>query len=305
MRKTFIETLTELAAEEPRIIFLTADLGYMAIDSFRERFPNRFYNVGVAEQNLLGIATGLAESGFFPFVYSISTFATLRPYEFIRNGPIMHRLPVRIIGVGAGFEYGLNGLTHYALEDIGILRVQPGITIISPSDFKQARSALRSTWDLPGPIYYRIGKDDQSVVSGLDGKFSMERIQLIRDGEDVLLITSGGIALEVVRAAEFLAEQGVSCAIAVVACLKPAPKDDLSLVMEKYPLAVTIEAHYITGGLGSIVAETITEMNIKCRLIRCGVHEIPKGITGSQQFMNDHFGLSPRAIADNVIQTLK
>ncbi len=134
MRRAFAKTLVELAERDPRILLLTGDLGYMALEAFSDRFPKRFYNMGVAEQNMVGVATGLAEAGFLPFVYSIASFASLRPYEFIRNGPILHRLPVRIVGVGGGFEYGHAGLTHYGLEDVGVMRIQPGITLIAPAD---------------------------------------------------------------------------------------------------------------------------------------------------------------------------
>src|SRR3972149_5485094 len=142
MRIAFTKTLAELAEQDPRILLLTGDLGYMALEPFSERFPDRFFNVGVAEQNMVGIATGLAEAGFIPFVYSIVTFATLRPYEFIRNGPILHRLPVRIVGVGGGLEYGHNGMSHYGLEDVGVMRIQPGITLVAPADYQQTKEAL-------------------------------------------------------------------------------------------------------------------------------------------------------------------
>src|SRR5437763_8683060 len=121
MRRAFINTLVELAESDPRILLLTGDLGYLALEPFSERFPDRFFNAGVAEQNMVGMATGLAEAGFTPYVYSISTFASMRPYEFIRNGPVLHRLPVRIVGIGEGVDYGHNGMTHYALEDIALL----------------------------------------------------------------------------------------------------------------------------------------------------------------------------------------
>jgi len=134
MRRTFIAALLELARREPRVLLLTADLGYSVVEPFAEALPDRFFNVGVAEQNLVGVATGLAEAGFVPFVYSIAAFASMRPYEFIRNGPIAHRLPVRVIGVGGGFDYGTAGFTHHALEDVGILRVDPGITVVAPAD---------------------------------------------------------------------------------------------------------------------------------------------------------------------------
>ena len=147
MRATFIRTLVELAEEDKRIVLLTGDLGFTVVEPFAERFPDRFFNVGVAEQNMIGVATGLAEAGFVPFAYSIATFATLRSYEFVRNGPVLHRLPVRIVGVGGGLEYGMNGLTHYALEDIAVMRTQPGMTVLAPADFQQARTALCASQD--------------------------------------------------------------------------------------------------------------------------------------------------------------
>ncbi|HMV46813.1 MAG TPA: 1-deoxy-D-xylulose-5-phosphate synthase, partial [Blastocatellia bacterium] len=146
MRAAFTETIVELAERDPRILLLTGDLGYCALEPFAEKFPDRFFNCGVAEQNMVGVATGLAEAGYIPFVYSIATFASLRTYEFIRNGPILHHLPVRIVGVGGGFEYGTAGPTHYGLEDAGVMRLQPGLTVISPADHQQTRTAMLATW---------------------------------------------------------------------------------------------------------------------------------------------------------------
>ena len=165
MRTTFIQSLTELAHRDPRIVLLTGDLGFNVLEPFKQAHPTRFFNVGVAEQNMVGIATGLAEAGFIPFVYSITTFAVLRPFEFIRNGPVAHGLPVRIVGIGCGVEYGHNGITHYALEDIGVLRTMSQLTLLTPCDSPQASAALHATWDLPGPVYYRLSKDETPNTS--------------------------------------------------------------------------------------------------------------------------------------------
>ena len=178
MRGAFAQTLVQLAEEDERVLLLTGDLGYMVLEPFAQRFPDRFFNVGVAEQNMVGLASGLAEAGFIPFLYSIAPFAVLRPYEFIRNGPVMHGFQVRIAGVGGGFEYGHNGLTHFGLEDVGVLRILPGMTVVAPADHAQARNALRSTWNMPGPVYYRLGKDDSVTVGGLDGRFELGRDEL-------------------------------------------------------------------------------------------------------------------------------
>ncbi|MEP6955789.1 MAG: 1-deoxy-D-xylulose-5-phosphate synthase, partial [Chthoniobacterales bacterium] len=164
MRKAFVSTLIELAEQDNRVILLTADLGFMALEPFAERFPKRFINVGVAEQNMIGLATGLAEAGLLPFAYSIAPFAVFRPFEFIRNGPIQHRLPVRLVGMGGGVAYGLNGLSHFALEDVGLMRSQPAMRVVVPADHEQARACIRATWEEEGPIYYRLEKDDVTVT---------------------------------------------------------------------------------------------------------------------------------------------
>ena len=297
MRAEFAATLTELAEADPRILLLTGDLGFMALEPFVERFPQRFFNVGVAEQNMVGLATGLAAAGFIPFVYSIVTFASLRPYEFIRNGPILHQLPVRIVGIGGGFEYGTAGVSHYGLEDIGVMRIQPGLTIIAPADFKQTRTALLNSYALPGPIYYRLGKDDKTTIPGLDGRFDLGRAQTIRAGDDLLFVTMGAIASDTAAAAESLVAQGIACTVMVVASVNPAPENDLVEALARFPLVVTVEAHYAVGGLGSLVAEMIAEHKLSCRLVRCAVREAPNGVSGGQAFLHDAHGLSDRCLA--------
>jgi transketolase len=305
MRGAFAGTLAELAAHDSRILLLTGDLGYMALEPFSDNFPDRFFNVGVAEQNMVGLATGLAEAGFLPFIYSIVTFASLRAYEFIRNGPVLHSLPVRIIGVGGGFEYAHAGATHYGLEDVGVMRVQPGMTVIAPADYEQAVSALKATWDAPGPVYYRLGKDDKTIVPGLRGRFEPGRAQVIREGRDLLFISMGSIASEVVAAAEALARQGINCTVMVVACLNPAPVEDLAEALSRFGVALTVEAHYVAGGVGSLVCETVAEHGIDCRVVRCGVRTTPEGVVGSQQFLHRVHGLSSEALAETALQALQ
>jgi transketolase len=296
MRGTFIRTLVELAGVDQRILLLTGDLGYTVVEPFVERYPDRFFNVGVAEQNMVGVATGLAEDGFIPFVYSIAAFATLRPYEFIRNGPVLHQLPVRIVGVGGGFEYGTAGATHHALEDVGVLRIQPGLLVIAPADAEQASTALRATWDAPGPIYYRLGKDERTAVPGLHGRFHLGRADLVRDGRDLAIVTMGSVSVEAVAAAEALEAQGVSCAVVVVASVSPPPTDDLAAILAPYPAVLTVEAHYVVGGLGSLVSEVVAEHGIPCRVFRCGVTTGPNGLHGSERYFHAAHGLSSTAL---------
>ena len=292
MRRAFVETLTELASRDPRILLLTGDLGFMVLEPFANAYPGRFFDAGIAEQNMVGVATGLAEAGFIPFVYSIVTFAVLRPFEFIRNGPIAHRLPVRIVGVGGGFEYGTNGISHYGLEDIGVLRTQPSLTIVCPCDGGQARTAIAATWDLPGPVYYRLGKDDRIVVPGLNGRFELGRGEIVRKGDDLLLIAAGTAATEAVNAARELDEAGIGCTVLLVSSFNPGPRADVLAQLERFDTVITVETHYTTGGLGSWVAEVIAESNVKCRLIRHGVEELPGSNSGSQAYLHDRHGFS-------------
>ncbi|MBU0634280.1 MAG: 1-deoxy-D-xylulose-5-phosphate synthase [Candidatus Omnitrophica bacterium] len=305
MRAELIRTLIELADKDERIILLTGDLGYSVLEPFCERFPKRFFNVGVAEQNMVGIATGLAEAGFIPFVYSIATFASLRPYEFIRNGPILHALPVRIVGIGDGFDYGPAGPTHYSLEDVGVMRIQPGITVIAPADYQQARTSILATWNLPGPVYYRMGKDDKFVASGLEGRFELAKAQTVRNGSDLLIVSMGSILKEAFIAAEFLAKHKISSRIDVIASISPAPIADLVEALRNFSWVFTLEAHYVTGGIGSLLAEIIAEHGLKCRLIRCGVKDLFDGLSGSQAFMYRKCGISGDILAGKMLAAMQ
>ncbi len=302
MRRAFATTLVELARRDPRIVLLTGDLGYQVLEPFSAEFPDRFFNVGVAEQNMVGLATGLAEGGLIPFVYSIVTFAVLRPLEFIRNGPVLHHLPVRIVGVGGGFDYGMNGISHYGLEDVAVLRAQPGIRIIAPADHLQARRALEATRDVPGCVYYRLGRDDKAVVEGLDGRFESGRAAIVREGPDLALIAMGGIATEVTAAAAMLATLGVSCTVAIVASVSPPPVADLTALLGRFAVAMTVEAHSITGGLGSLVSEIVAEQGVRCRIVRCGVRLPLDGLVGTPEYLHARHGLSKEALVAQALR---
>lgn len=301
MRAAAIRTLTELAAHDPRIVLLTADLGFTVVDSFAERFPDRYWNVGVAEQDMVGMATGMAEAGLIPFTYSIATFSSLRPYEFIRNGPVHHRLPVRVLAIGGGFEYGTAGPTHHGVEDLALMRALPGLTVIAPADHEQAASAISATWDLPGPIYYRLGKDDRSVVPGLRGRFQLGSAQTVREGTGgVVIVALGPVAREAVAAAETLAARGVDSRVMVVASVSPAPVEDLIRAFDLADEVVTVEAHSVVGGLGSLVSEIVAERRLGCRVVRCGVSMGPDGVGGSEAFLNARHDLDRIGIARTV-----
>jgi len=303
VRAEFAAELVAVAREDPRVVLLTGDLGFAVLEPFAQEFPDRFFNVGVAEQNMLGLATGLADAGYLPFAYSIATFASMRPYEFLRNGAALHELPVRLVGMGAGLDYGHNGVTHYALEDVALMRVQPAVSVVAPADAEQARAALRATLDRPGPVYYRLCKEG-APVQGLEGRFELGRAVLLGDGRDVALVALGNMAAAAARAAEELARAGISATVAVVSSFNPSPMRDLAELLADIPLAMSIEAHYLNGGLGSFVAEVIAEHGLDCRLVRRGVADMPRGVTGSPAHLYRHVGLSHEQMAQAAAETL-
>lgn len=305
MRTAFIESILDLAAKDPQILLLTADLGFTVVERFAKAFPKRFVNVGVAEANMIGLATGLALDGWKPYLYSIATFASMRGFEQVRNGPVLHGLPVRIIGIGGGFAYGHAGVTHFALEDYSLYRTLPGIAVFSPADPAQTRSLMEQTAALPGPAYYRIGKGGNAPLPGLDGRFRIDGIERVREGKDVLLLTTGSIATVVAEAASDLERDGVRASVAVAATLNPSPKAALAALAREYPLVVTVEEHFSAGGLGSMAAEVLAGLASRPRLEIIGVESMETGITGSMDFMRRRAGLSRDQIAARVLKAIR
>lgn len=303
MRMAFVETLVNMAERDDTIVLLTGDLGYTVLEPFANKFPDRFFNVGVAEQNMLGLATGLAASGFTPFAYSISTFASMRPYEVLRNGPLLHELPVRLVGIGGGLDYGHNGPTHYALEDVAIMRAQPDLTVIAPADSAQTRTSLKATAQVPTPIYFRLGKDDVEVP-GLDGRFRPGRIERLGEGNDMAIVTYGSITTEALAAARLLADAGVAASVAVAASLAPAPVDDLVELLSAIPLVLTLESHYTVGGVGSLVSEVVAQHGLGCRVVPCGITKMPRGVTGTARYMYDRHLLSAHHVVQAALGSL-
>jgi transketolase len=302
MRKQFTETLMELARQDSRLILLTADLGFGFLERFATEFPDRFFNVGIAEQNMVGLATGLAKEGFIPFVYSMGTFSVLRPYEIIRNGPILHQLKVRIVGIGGGFDYGTAGSTHHSLEDIAVLRAQPGINVVSPADSSQTNNAIKSTWLLDGPIYYRLGKDDLADIPGLNGKFDLHQAQRIGTGTDLCFISTGRITETVVKAVNNLRENhGIDASVFVVSSFNLELANNLRESIGSFSKIISVEAHFTNGGLGSFIAEVIAENSVDCRLLRIGVIRHQTSHSGDAPYLNAAHGLDAQKISESAL----
>jgi transketolase len=214
---------------------------------------------------------------------------------------VVHNLPVRIIGVGGGFEYDYSGITHYTLEDIGVLRTPPNLSIFVPADDAQAKQCLQATWNTEGPVYYRLAKRDNTIVPGLDGRFDSSGVAVVREqGNDVLMLTMGILASEALAAADVLKERGVGASVAVVSRLAPPPFEALAALVRRFSMTVTVEAHYRHGGLGTLTAEAMANMHCGNRLVCCCIDSIPTGINGTESFMNDRYGLSSRRIVEKI-----
>lgn len=284
MRLTFIETLCRLAGGDERIWLLTGDLGFSVLEPFREAFPSRYVNVGVAEQNMTGIAAGLARSGKIVFTYSIANFPTLRCLEQIRNDVCYHNGNVKIIAVGGGYAYGAQGYTHHGLEDLAIMRSLPGMTVMAPGDPAEARLTAEAVAAHDGPCYVRLGKTGEPRVHPHDPPFAIGRAITVRPGTDVTLIATGSMLKDTLTAAEQLAaDDEISAAVVSMHTLKPLDESAVLHAARETSAIVTIEEHSVVGGLGSAVADVLaTSHGPRPRLLKIGAADQVSHVVGSQ-----------------------
>jgi transketolase len=286
MRTAFVEALCAAAGRDPRVWLLTADLGYSVLEPFRDRFPGRYVNVGVAEQNLIGVAAGLARCGKFVFVYSIANFATLRCLEQVRNDVCYHDADVKIVAVGGGFSYAAQGYTHHGVEDLAVLRALPGMTVVAPADPVEARLATGALAARPGPCYLRLGKSREPVVHHTEPAFALGRAITVRPGRDVTLISTGGMLAECLAAADRLRGQGVEARVLSMHTVKPLDAYAVLRAARETGGVVTAEEHSVTGGLGSAVADVIAESGVRCGFFRkFGVPDERGHRAGSQEYL--------------------
>lgn len=259
MRTAFIETLCELAEQDERIWLLTGDLGYSVLERFAARFPDRFVNVGVAEQNMTGVAAGLALYGKIVFTYSIANFPTMRCLEQIRNDVCYHNLNVKIVAVGGGLAYGSAGYTHHAVEDLAVMRAMPNMTVLAPGDPVETRLATRAIVDWPGPCYLRLGKAGEPVVHRGEPAFTIGRAIPVHNGREVTVITTGGVLHAAVQAAEMLRAEGIHTGVLSIPTVKPLDEAAIRAVAQTSRALVVVEEHSMIGGLGAAVAEVLSQ----------------------------------------------
>ena len=297
MRDRFISELTNQAEKDDNLILIVGDLGYGVIDNFEKKFPKQFINAGVAEQNMIGMASGLAKLGYKVFVYSIANFPTFRCLEQIRNDISYHNLDVSIVSIGAGFSYGTLGNSHHATEDLAIMRAIPNLRIYSPCDPNMVGESFQDALNYHGPKYFRLGKSGEVNISELStGLVS----SLIGKGEENLIIVTGSIISEVILAAKELNTTKVTTSILPVNLIKPL-SIDLN-ILTKYKKIFVVEEHSIVGGLGSSVIDYLQSQNIQIAVKLIAIPDQTNTAIGSQSYLRSLFKLDAKGIADTIRQ---
>ena len=296
-RVAFADTLVELAAADPRIVAVVNDsVGSSNLKGFKQRFPDRLVNVGIAEQNLVGVSAGLAGAGLMPFTCGASCFLTGRALEQVKADLAYSRHNVKLCGMSSGMAYGELGPTHHSIEDLAWTRAIAGMTVVVPADPIETAQAVRAAASMTGPIFLRISRMGVPVVHAPDYTFEIGKAAELRSGVDVTIITAGVLVGRAIEAADLLlAEDGISAAVLNMATVRPIDRGAIVAAARRGPI-VTAEEHTVIGGLGSAVAEVVVETHpVLMRILGVPGVFAP---TGSPEFLLEHFGLTAEGMAD-------
>lgn len=303
MRTPFIERLGSLAAADDRIWLLTGDLGYSVLESFAARFPERFVNVGICEQTMMGVAAGLALSGRIPFVYSIANFPVMRCLEQIRNDVCLHGLDVKVVSVGAGTTYGAAGYSHHAVEDVAVMRAMPGMAILVPSNSAEAAWAAEAALSRSGPVYVRLGKSTDVVSSARQQHLHFGRAITVREGRDLTLVSVGTSVGTCMRAADVLSRHGIEARVLNPLTVTPIDEDRLVRAMSETSLLMTVEEHGPVGGLHSAVLDALSGTSTG-RCLRVSLSAEPATLAGSSTYLATGAGIDAGVLAAKVMAQL-
>jgi transketolase len=302
MRDAFAKEMTALAAERPELTLLSGDIGNRMFDSYKQVAPERFFNCGIAEANMMSLAAGMALSGMRPVIYTITPFTTTRCLEQIRVGVAYHQAPVVIVGTGSGLSYAELGPTHHSLEDLAIMRTLPELNVVAPADSIELVAQLREALEAATPTYMRIGKKGEPQLHDPLSDLGIGKAHLLREGRDLLVLGVGPILGEALQASELLSPSGISVAVASLGSVKPLDEAFLELMAKRFPHWLSLEEHGIAGGLGSALLEWLTDrVGLKVRLRRLGVPDAFLHELGNQAYTRRRLGID----AEGLTQTLK
>ncbi|MDR0904403.1 MAG: transketolase family protein [Ruminococcus sp.] len=300
-RDSYGEALVELGKVHDDLLVLVADLADATkVEGFKKAYPERFFDCGIAEANMMGIAAGLAAAGKKVFASSFAMFAAGRAYEIVRNSIGYPHLPVKIGATHAGISVGEDGASHQCCEDIALMRTIPGMTVINPSDDIEAKAAVFAAMDIDGPVYIRFGRLAIPVINGFDGyKFEVGKGVTLKEGADVTIIATGLLVCEALEAAKTLEADGISARVINIHTIKPIDEDIIIKAAKETGLLITAEEHSVIGGLGSAVADVVTA-STPVPVVKIGVNDV-FGHSGPAPELLKEFGLS----AENIVKTVK
>jgi transketolase len=306
MRNAFADELTKLGDEDPRIVMLSGDIGNRLFDRFKDKHRTRFFNCGVAEANMMGVAAGMAMNGLRPVAYTITPFVTTRCLEQIRTDVCYHAAPVTIVAVGAGLAYSGLGPTHHACEDISFLRSLPNMVVICPGDAFEVRAALRAAMQQARPVYIRMGKKGEPVVhAGPIANFRIGKAITVADGGDVCLLSTGNMLPEAMEAGQKLRESGISAKVVSFHTVKPLDAACLNDAFSHFKLVATLEEHSLIGGFGAAVSEWLADTRTQAKkFLRFGTPDAFFKKSGEQDYAREVLGLTGPQISEKILHAL-
>ncbi|HBQ52040.1 MAG: transketolase [Actinobacteria bacterium] len=306
MRKMALDCVYKLSKLDDRVIFVGSDLGPGVLDKMKTEFPDRFFMEGVSEQYIVGMAAGLAMEGFIPYVNTIATFLTRRCYEQVAVDLCIHDLPVRLIANGGGGVYAPLGPTHLAIEDIAIMRALPNMAVVAPCDADEMNRLMMSTLEWPHPIYIRLGKGGDKIVSEEKNGFELGKSIKMRTGIDGLFITTGVMTQLALETADILKKDGVDVGVLHVHTIKPFDHAGVIAAMKDVRAVVTVEEHIVNGGLGSAVLESCSELNPELlpKISRIGIPDKFATEYGSQNSLLKHWGITSSTLVGAMMKKL-
>jgi transketolase len=305
MRSAFFDTLTRLAAEDPRVTLVVGDIGFGLADVFAEAFPAQFVNAGVAEQHMTGLATGLALDGRVVFTYSIGNFPTLRCLEQIRNDVCYHNVNVTVVTAGGGLSYGALGASHHTTEDIAVMRVLPEMVVVAPGDPVESALATRAVAAHRGPCYLRLGRAGEPVIHAPDVPFALGRAIVVRDGHDLTLISTGAMLSTAVDVAGMLAADGIRARVLSMHTVKPLDDGAVLAAARETGAIATIEEHSLLGGLGGAVAEVLAESDDRVPFQRIALPAQFCDVAGTQEYLKARAGLDAAGVMESVRRLIR
>ena len=294
LRTAFIDTLRELARIDDRIFLLTADMGYSVFETFRDEFPDRFLNTGIAEQNTIGVAAGLASRGKIVFVYSIIPFVTMRCFEQVRLDLAYNFMNVKLVGVGAGLTYGPLGSSHHALEDIAIMRSLPDMTVLCPGDPIETRELIKRSFEYEGPVYIRLGKNGEPKIHPDETRIEIGKSITVLKGNDLALITTSNMLETGKKWVEEWKQDGVNVSLISMPSLKPFDSYTVKNLIDKEIPIITLEEHSIIGGLGSIISQVIATTGKPVKFQQIGINDKFSHVVGGHEFQRKKFMLDKK-----------